>query len=222
MENLDYFYHDVEYSDLVSPAIRDEEGVITTPASYESRIEVELKTRPECKSLTDLERLIKLDKPETLIKKFAEMVAVSYQWEWLDLYTKYEEELTSWGESKEGFVPEENEEGVSTEFTVEAPVSPPRPSLLTGADVYLPYTREALKRARKKLVEAIIVEVDGLVFDGDELSQTRMTRAIMVMDDEETLPWTLKNNEITLVTRETLKVVLKEAGFKQSALWEIS
>ena len=179
--------------------------------------------RPETKSLTDLERLIKLDKPETVIKKFAGMTALGYQWEWFDLYKAFEEELASWEEAKETFEPvTDEEEGTTTEFTLEAPVSPLRPPLQTGEDVYLPYTREALKRARKKAVADISVEVDDLVFDGDELSQTRMATALLTMGKEETISWTLKNNETASITKATLKAVLKAATTKQSLLWEIS
>ena len=180
-------------------------------------------TKPETKSLTDLERLIKLDKPETLIKKFAGMTALGYQWEWFDLYKAFEEELASWEEAEEAFEPvTDEEEGTTTEFTLEAPVSPLRPPLQTGEDVYLPYTREALKRARKKAVADISVEVDDLVFDGDELSQTRMATALLTMEDGETISWTLKNNETASITKATLKAVLKAATTKQSLLWEIS
>ena len=190
---------------------------------YHDVIYVRQVIRPETKSLTDLERLIKLDKPETVIKKFAGMTALGYQWEWFDLYKAFEEELASWEEAKEAFEPvTDEEEGTTTEFTLEAPVSPLRPPLQTGEDVYLPYTREALKRARKKAVADISVEVDDLVFDGDELSQTRMATALLTMEDGETISWTLKNNETASITKATLKEVLKAATTKQSLLWEIS
>ena len=190
---------------------------------YHDVIYVRQVTKPETKSLTDLERLIKLGKPETVIKKFAGMTALGHQWEWFDLYKAFEEELASWEEAKEAFEPVTNEEeGTTTEFTLEAPVSPLRPPLQTGEDVYLPYTREALKRARKKAVADISVEVDDLVFDGDELSQTRMATALLTMEDGETISWTLKNNETASITKATLKEVLKAATTKQSLLWEIS
>jgi len=191
--------------------------------AYHDVIYVRQVTKTETKSLTDLERLIKLDKPETLIKKFAGMVALGYQWEWFDLYKAFEEELVSWEEAKEAFEPvTDEEEGTTTEFTLEAPVSPLRPPLQTGEDVYLPYTREALKKARKKAVDNISVEVDGLVFDGDELSQARMAKVLLTMEASETISWVLKNNETASITKATLKAVLKAATTKQSLLWEIS
>jgi hypothetical protein len=190
---------------------------------YHDVIYVRQVTKPETKSLTDLERLIKLAKPETIIKKFAGMVALGYQWEWFDLYKAFEEELTSWEEAKEAFEPvTDEEEGTTTEFTLEAPVSPLRPPLQAGEDVYLPYTREALKKARKKAVDNISVEVDDLVFDGDELSQTRMAKALLTMKVSETISWVLKNNETASITKATLKAALKAATTKQSLLWKIS
>lgn len=219
-EMVEEAYTYIDYDDEGNEA--DIESTRQVPA-YHDVIYVRQVTKPETKSLTDLERLIKLDKPETVIKKFAGMTALGYQWEWFDLYKAFEEELASWEEAKEAFEPvTDEEEGTTTEFTLEAPVSPLRPPLQTGEDVYLPYTREALKRARKKAVADISVEVDDLVFDGDELSQTRMATALLTMEDGETISWTLKNNETASITKATLKAVLKAATTKQSLLWEIS
>jgi hypothetical protein len=43
------------------------------------------------------------------------------------------------------------------------------------------------KSARSAIVSNIIVEVDGMQFDGDESSQDRMTRAIVALDAGETI-----------------------------------
>ena len=78
------------------------------------------------------------------------------------------------------------------------------------------------KRQRPDLVAAITVNVGGLVFDGDEISQTRMTRAAMVMDDVETMTWVLADNTTTTVTKSQLMQALKLSGQAQSALWVYS
>ena len=66
--------------------------------------------------------------------------------------------------------------------------------------LYLPGTAPALSEEKRKkryikkakieraeLVSKIIVEVDGMQFDGDESSQDRMTRAIVALDAGETI-----------------------------------
>ena len=78
------------------------------------------------------------------------------------------------------------------------------------------------KRQRPALVASIAVDVGGLVFDGDEISQTRMTRAAMVMDDVETMTWVLADNTTTTVTKSQLMQALKLSGQAQSALWVYS
>lgn len=79
--------------------------------------------------------------------------------------------------------------------------------------------RETFKAGRQALVDAIIVTINGLPFDGDEKSQDRMTRAISVMKDDETTLWVLADNTVVMVPKETLVAALRAAGAAQSALW---
>lgn len=75
------------------------------------------------------------------------------------------------------------------------------------------------KAARPAVIQAIKVTVDGMVFDGDEISQTRMSRAAMVMNDIETTLWVLANNTLVQVTKAQLLEALKLSGQAQTALW---
>lgn len=75
------------------------------------------------------------------------------------------------------------------------------------------------KANRPALVQVIKVTVDGMEFDGDEISQTRMSRAIVVMDDFEVVTWTLADNTYEIVTKAQLTQALKLAGLAQTALW---
>lgn len=75
------------------------------------------------------------------------------------------------------------------------------------------------KSKRAEAVEQITVEVDGLVFDGDEVSQERMARSIVALEDGETIIWVLHDNSIANVTKEQLKTALRLAGQKQTELW---
>lgn len=79
--------------------------------------------------------------------------------------------------------------------------------------------RERFKAQRTIDVAAITVEVDAMVFDGDEIAQTRMARAAIVMDDSETVSWVLADNTPATVTKAQLVAACKAAGLEQTRLW---
>ena len=76
------------------------------------------------------------------------------------------------------------------------------------------------KTKRAEEVASITVEIDGMVFDGDEKAQERMARAVTMADslDEET-EWVLHDNTVATVTAGQLKRACREAGKKQTELW---
>lgn len=75
------------------------------------------------------------------------------------------------------------------------------------------------KVVRADAVEKIVVEVDGMLFDGDEVSQGRMARSAVAMTDEETITWVLHDNTIAQVTKAQLLQALRLAGEEQTRLW---
>lgn len=75
------------------------------------------------------------------------------------------------------------------------------------------------KEVRAEYVSKIVVEVDGLPFDGDETSQDRMARSIVALNEGETVQWVLANNVPTMVTKEQLRTALRLAGEAQTAIW---
>lgn len=80
----------------------------------------------------------------------------------------------------------------------------------------------ALKYQRMDAVEAILVTTTaGRVFDGDELSQTRMARAVAALNPGEAVTWILHDNSVVSVTREELQEALRLAGAAQTALWTV-
>ncbi len=84
--------------------------------------------------------------------------------------------------------------------------------------------RQAWKESRTLAVSQIIVTTaSGKKFDGGETSQTRMSRAIAVLDPGETQPWILAENlpgELPVdVTKEELKEALRLAGKEQTTIW---
>jgi hypothetical protein len=73
---------------------------------------------------------------------------------------------------------------------------------------------------RAELVEAIkVTTLAGNEFDGDETSQTRMSRAIAVMTDTDTTMWVLANDEAIMVGKAEMMEALKLAGEAQTAVW---
>ena len=83
--------------------------------------------------------------------------------------------------------------------------------------------REAWKARRAEAVRNIkVTTASGRVFDGDEISQARMARAILGLQAEgegATVTWVLANNEAVTVTADELAEALKLAGAEQARLW---
>ena len=75
------------------------------------------------------------------------------------------------------------------------------------------------KRQRRVAVATITVEVDGMVFDGDETSQDRMARSIVAMTDNDLIPWVLSDDSVAQVNKEQLTKALRLSGLKQAELW---
>ena len=76
------------------------------------------------------------------------------------------------------------------------------------------------KAERAAAVAALAVEVDGMVFDGDEKAQERMARAVLMAESpEESMEWVLADSSVAVVTAEQLRRACRAAGKAQGALW---
>lgn len=96
----------------------------------------------------------------------------------------------------------------------EPPVTEPTPEQL----------REIAKAARAVAVKNILVTTQaGNTFDGDETSQTRMARAVLVLSTgaAATVPWVLADNTVIQADIAELTEALALAGAAQAALWVI-
>jgi len=85
--------------------------------------------------------------------------------------------------------------------------------------------RETAKAARATAVGNIkVTTTAGNTFDGDETSQTRMSRAILVLSTgaAQSVPWVLANNTVIQATAAELTEALALAGASQAALWVIN
>lgn len=107
--------------------------------------------------------------------------------------------------------------GVEYEVTVEPDPAPVEP---TPEEIEQKELEEA-KRVRKEAVEAIKVEVDGMTFDGDEVAQSRMARAITASDAAgmDSTVWVLADNTVATVTKAQLQQALSKAMLAMAELW---
>lgn len=81
---------------------------------------------------------------------------------------------------------------------------------------------EQAKAERAAAVAALTVEVDGMVFDGDEKAQERMSRAVNMADSlEEETEWVLHDHTVAIVTASQLRQACRKAGKAQTALWTV-
>jgi len=84
--------------------------------------------------------------------------------------------------------------------------------------------REAAKAARQAAVEAIkVTTAAGNTFDGDETSQTRMSRAIIALGTglAPSVNWVLADNSVIQAPAAELTEALVLAGQAQAAIWVI-
>lgn len=79
------------------------------------------------------------------------------------------------------------------------------------------------KRERAKQVAAIKVEVDGMTFDGDETSQSRMARALEVasITGMGSTVWVLADNTVAEVTVAQMQQALSKAMLAMGELWTV-
>lgn len=83
-----------------------------------------------------------------------------------------------------------------------------------------------LKAERAEAVKNIVVEVDGMKFNGDEESQDRIDRTITAATaagygPDDTTTWVLWDNTVATVSIKQLAQALLLAGQKQTELWTI-
>lgn len=94
---------------------------------------------------------------------------------------------------------------------------------IRAAQIIPPDKRELAKIARSEAVAAIVVEVNGKSFNGDETSQNRMARAILALTTagQTDTQWALADNSFSDVTLQELQEALALAGAEQTRLWAL-
>ena len=90
---------------------------------------------------------------------------------------------------------------------------------LTDED-FREYTSINYKAIRQEAVDNIEVTYNGVIYQGDEDSQSRMSRAINGLpDNTTTIKWKAKDNSSHELNKEDLKQILFLAGQEQTRIW---
>jgi hypothetical protein len=75
------------------------------------------------------------------------------------------------------------------------------------------------KQQRQEAVDSIIVEHKGKKFQGDEVSQDRIARAILSLSDGDVINWVALDNTEVELTKADLQTILTQAREQQSLIW---
>lgn len=180
-----------------------------------------LRQIPAFKTAKDIEYLISINKPLCVIEQFAKLVSEGEQWQFALNYIQYLRSFSLAVSHNETLIAlgKDEDDGDILVNHMPLPVAPIRPPVKSVDDVLSPFKREIFKIKRSKAISNIQVEVDGMIFDGDEASTTRISHRVLVMSDTDVYNWTLANNDVAPVTKEQLSRVFKLAIEEQSKLW---
>ena len=96
-----------------------------------------------------------------------------------------------------------------------------RAAILSQIDFETAQDAVAAKKLRDTAAAAIKVTLNGKVFDGDEVAQGRIARAVAAAESAgiTTYQWKLADNSVAEVSLSELKQALALAFQAQSALW---
>ena len=96
-----------------------------------------------------------------------------------------------------------------------------RAAILSQIDFEIAQDAVAAKKLRDAAVAAIKVTVNGKVFDGDEVAQGRISRAVAAAESAgvSAYQWKLADNSVAAVSLDELKQALALAFQAQSELW---
>jgi len=190
-----------------------------------------IRHRPESKALADVLLVTQLHAANPamhhVIDKFIELYAVTLQWYWFEQYQSWLARKTD-AELNAPALPIDAQDQQAIDQPLFAEPMPERPQhktleqyraeiLIDGIsiDEYL------FRTQRAAAVNSIIVEVDGLVFDGHEEAQRRMLSAMHVSEKEgiTSTIWRLADNTEAAVTVDQIRQAHSLAIIEQGKLW---
>lgn len=172
--------------------------------------------RAEEKTIADLERVIGLGKPISVINTFAQCVANAKLWQYFDAYHDYLTQLNKVNEYNANLPePIENDDGTTTEVEPKPlPIEPLRPEVRTVEQVLAPYQRKIAKMAG--------IEVKGISVSLSESNQNGLSALKSAFDlatefnaGDQFFPI---NFNAETATGEQVVELVDEAEFKQFGL----
>jgi len=180
------------------------------------------------KNLDDIKKLILDNRKVEAVELHANTLAESEQWTWFKAYQDHQiaiDDVEQYNANLPIIGHNENEQPILAE-PKELPLLRPRPSLRTGKDILdsLNYYTDKFKAERTRQVKNITSEVEGVVLDGDEESQTRLTRAVVVMlaqkfiAIEQTI--TAANDNADITTPELLALLNNAISDNPTTKWK--
>jgi len=98
-----------------------------------------------------------------------------------------------------------------TQAEIDAHINPPK----TPAQL----AQEAKQAKINQVTKITVTTTSGKVFDGDEVAQDRMARAVSFSQPLSTTQWKLADNTIVIVTREELVEAGLLAGQAMTTIW---
>lgn len=176
----------------------------------------QLRPRPDTKTEQDIERLISLGKPMTVVNMFAELVSLGEQWNWAQDYFNYLIELSEANEYNSNLPePTANEDGTLIEAKPRPlPIETLRPEARTVEQVLAPYQR--------KLSKMVGIEIKGVNVSLNETNQNGLSALKSALDlatefDAQGQFFPIKFNAETATGEQVVELV-DEAEFKQFGL----
>lgn len=185
--------------------------------------------RPESKSLDDVLLVASLhaNNPamHSVIDRFIEMFETGIQWDWFYRYAAWLERKANYVEVDESINPDTEDVIAAIKFDELEPVRPESKSaqqwreelVIDGVSI----NEYLFRLSRAHAVKNILVEIDGMIFNGDEDSQRRMLSAIKAGEDigmNETM-WRLSDNSQKAVTLKQLRLAHAASIIQQGELW---
>ncbi|MCU8044346.1 MULTISPECIES: hypothetical protein [unclassified Shewanella] len=186
--------------------------------------------RPESKALADVLLVTQLHAANPVmhhvIDKFIGLYAITQQWDWFAQYQDWLARKADAEMNAPALALDSQDQAIEQPLFAEPMPERPRHKTLEqyrteilidgiSIDEYL------FRTQRTVAVNSITVEVDSLVFDGDEQSQRRMLAAIHASEDAgiESTIWRLADNTEAAVTVEQIRQAHSLAIIEQGKLW---
>lgn len=145
-----------------------------------------------------------------------------YLYKGKEYHSSYEVRQAVWNEDHVAFAqePESLEDRIAFWASLGVTHSEEAEPEPTDEELHARKVMEA-KRLRRAKVAAITVTVDGLTFDGNEASQSRMRNAIsyLEMNGLDSINWTMQDNTVQFVKLDQMKRAYSEAVKQMTELW---